>query len=244
MPAEGQSATRRFYEAAGIGRGEGDFALLLDGRGARTPGRSPLVLPTEALAQAVAAEWDSQGETIRPETMPLTRFANSAIDGVAPRMAEVRDEIVRYAGSDLVFYRAGEPERLVARQAASWDPVLDWARQALGARFILSQGVTFVQQPETSLARIRDTAAAETSPFRIAAINVATTLSGSALLALQLAAGAITAEAAWMAAHADELHQEEMWGTDAEALARRDNRWRDFAAAANVLSLVPRSSEV
>ena len=240
MPAPDKpAATRRFYEAAGSAPTEGGFALALDGRPARTPGRSALVLPTEALAMAVAAEWNAQVETIRPDTMPLTRLANTAIDGVAPRLAEVRDEVVRYAGSDLVFYRAGSPDSLVSLQAAAWDPVLEWAREALAARFILSEGVTWVAQPETSLARIRAAVEAEESPFRVAALSVATTLTGSALLSLMMARAAIAEEAAWSAAHVDEFHQESLWGSDAEALSRRENRRRDFAAAATMLSLVP-----
>jgi chaperone required for assembly of F1-ATPase len=237
---ERPAATRRFYAAVASEAAEEGFALTLDGRRARTPGRSPLVLPTHAMAQAVAAEWEAQGDTIRPDTMPLTRLANTAIDGVAPRLVEVRDEVVRYAGSDLVLYRAGEPDRLVALQAEAWDPVLDWARDALGARFILSQGVTWVAQPELSLSRIRALAERESSPFRVAALNVATTLTGSALLALMLADGAISPEAAWAAAHVDESFQESRWGTDAEALARRAGREREFRSSAAVLEFVPR----
>lgn len=228
---------KRFYEAAAARPEAGGFVLTLDGRPARTPSKAPLVLPTEALGEAVAAEWNQQGEFIDPASMPLTRIANSAIDGVAREMDAVRAEIARYAGSDLVMYRAGDPDALVAEQGAAWDPILDWAHREHGARFLLSQGVTFVDQPETSLARIREALARETSPFRLAALHVLTTLSGSVLLALMIAAGAIEADTAWRAAHVDELHQESRWGTDAEATERRAKRETEFQAATRILAL-------
>lgn len=230
---------KRFYEAATVLPESAGFVLTLDGRPARTPAKAPLVLATEALGEAVAAEWNAQGEFIDPATMPLTRIANSAIDGVSREMDAVRAEIARYAGSDLVMYRAGDPEALVAEQGQAWDPILDWAHRTLGARFVLSQGVTFVEQPEASLARIRETLARETSPFRLAALHVLTTLSGSVLLALMVATGAIEADAAWRAAHVDEFHQESRWGVDAEAIGRRTKREAEFQAATRILALTP-----
>jgi chaperone required for assembly of F1-ATPase len=228
---------KRFYRIAGMAEREGSFALTLDGRTARTPAKAVLATPTRALAEALAAEWDAQQDVIDPARMPLTRIVNSAIDGVAARMDEVRDDLVRYAGSDLVCYRAGEPERLVAAQAAAWDPILAFAREALGARFVLSQGVTFVQQPEHALAALRTAVAAETSPMTLAALHVLTTLTGSVLLALALVRGVITPAAAWAAAHVDDFFQEEFWGADHEATERRAQRGRDFDAAARVYAL-------
>lgn len=219
--------------------GEGGYVLALDGRPARTPGRAALALPTAELGEAVAAEWDAQGETVDPATMPLTRLANSAIDGVARELEAVRRDIGRYASSDLVVYRAGEPERLVAEQSAAWDPVVDWARAELGARFVLRQGLTYVEQPPESVAAVQARLQEERSPFRLAALHVMTTLTGSVLLALMQAGGGIEARAAWAAAHVDELYQEGLWAADPEALARRAARERDFMAAVRMLALTP-----
>ncbi len=228
---------RRFYERAEVAPAAGGFALLLNGRRAMTPARKPLLLPTGPLAEAVAAEWNGQGATIDPRAMPLTRLANTAIDGVAAETEAVKSDLLRYAGSDLVAYRAADPETLVAEQAARWDPVLAWAREALGARFILSEGVTFVAQPETALARVAEVVARETSPLRIAALHVLTTLTGSALIALMHAAGRLTADEAWQAAHVDELYQESRWGEDDEAARRREGRRDEFDAACRTLTL-------
>ena len=172
--------------------------------------------------------------------MPLTRLANSAIDGVSREVEAVRAEVVKYAGSDLLCYRAGDPASLVAAQAASWDPVLDWARDALGARFILSQGVMFVDQPAPAIEAVR--AAVETidCPHRLAALSSMTTLTGSVLLALAVSRGRLTAEEAWRAAHVDEDFQMGAWGEDAEALARRTRRWSDMEAASRVMRLAAR----
>jgi chaperone required for assembly of F1-ATPase len=196
-----------------------------------------LALPTRALAEAVAAEWEAQGERIDPATMPLTRLANSTIDGVIARQAEVRAEIVKYAGSDLLCYRAEGPEELIRRQAETWDPVLAWARAALGADFNVSQGVMPAAQPDAAteaVARARQ----PHGPFALAAIHVMTTLMGSALLALAHAHGHLSAEAAWVAAHVDEDWQISQWGEDAEAKARRDRRWAEMQAASRLLELL------
>ncbi|MCG6121748.1 MAG: ATPase [Microvirga sp.] len=230
-------ATRRFYERASAAPVEGGFALTLDGRPARTPGRKPLAAPTRALGEALAREWEAQGETIDPASMPLTRIANSAIDGVSDQRESVLAEIAKYAGSDLVCYRAGEPERLVAAQNEAWEPVLAFAQERLGARFALAEGVMFVAQPPDAIAAVEARLARETCAFRIAALHVVTTLTGSALIAIALADGALDGEAAWRAAHVDELAQESVWGEDAEALARRAARKREFDAALAVLAL-------
>ncbi|TDR94334.1 ATP12 family chaperone protein [Enterovirga rhinocerotis] len=234
---ETQAAPKRFYTAAEIAAGPDGFVLTLDGRPARTPGRVPLALPTRALGEAVAAEWAAQGERILPATMPLTRLANTAIDGVARELAAVRADLARYAGSDLVAYRAADPEPLVAAQSAAWDPVLEWARTDLGARFVLSQGVTYVDQPELSLARIREALERHDSPFAVAALHVMTTLTGSVLIALMHGAGRLGREEAWRAAHVDELFQESRWGLDSEAAERRALREAEFTAASTVLRL-------
>ena len=216
---------------------DGAFALLLDGRPARTPARRPLAVPTRALGEALAAEWQAQGAEIDPSSMPLTRLVNSAIDGVADRREAVIDDLVRYAGSDLLCYRAGEPERLVAAQGAAWDPVLAWAREALGARFRLAEGVMHVEQPRRRSPPCAEGSSGCHSPFALAALHAMTTLTGSVLLALAHADGAIDAGAAWEAAHVDERHQESLWGEDEEAGRRRARREAEFRAASDLYRL-------
>lgn len=228
---------KRFYEAAGLAEGEDGARLTLDGRPANTPARNPLILPTRSLAEAVAAEWAAQVDVIDPATMPLTRLANTAIDGVAPRREAVIDDLSAYAGTDLVAYRAGEPDRLVADQARAWDPILDWARDTLGARLFLSEGVMHVTQPETSVAALRAAIAAVEGPFRLAALHTMTTLTGSLLIALAVLHGRLTPQQAWAAAHVDEAYQASVWGTDAEAETRHALRRIEFEAAATLASL-------
>lgn len=227
---------KRFYKGAEAAAAEGGFAVALDGRIARTPGRAPLVLPTPALAEAVAAEWEAQVEVIDPARMPLTRLANAAIDGVAREREAVAAEIVKYAASDLVCYRAEYPDRLVERQTALWDPVVTFARTDLGARFVLAAGVMFVEQTEQALQAV-NRAVPRDDPFVLAALSTMTTLSGSALLALAVLRGKLSAEAAWEAAEVDEAWNAELWGLDAEAEARRANRWREMQAAARMVAL-------
>lgn len=225
---------RRFYRDAGIEDTADGFRVVLDGRPVRTPARNFLVAPSRTLAQALAAEWDSQGETIDPATMPLTRLANSIIDGVVGAPMPVAAEIEKYLGSDLLLYRAEGPQRLVERQARLWDPVLAWAREALGARFVLAQGVVHVAQPEGALAPAR--VAIPNDPWRLGAVHAITTLTGSALLALALSGGHLTADAAWDAAHVDEDWNMEQWGRDEIALSRRAARRAEMDAAATVLA--------
>jgi chaperone required for assembly of F1-ATPase len=224
---------KRFYERAEVAEGDGGFAIRLDGRPVRTPARGTLAAPSRALAQAIAAEWDAQREAIDPATMPLTRLANSIIDGVVAARGAVRAEIEKYLASDLVFYRAAAPEGLVARQSQAWDPLLAWARDALGARFVLAEGVMHVQQPEAALAAVR--ASIPVEPWRLGALHSITTLTGSALLALALNARRLTADEAWTAAHIDEDWNMEFWGRDEIALARRAFREAEMRAAATVL---------
>ncbi len=222
---------RRFYEKAALDQADGGFVLTLDGRPARTPGKNPLRLPSRAAGEAVVAEWMAQETHIDPARMPMTRIANSAIDGVAVQMEAVREEVVKYAASDLVCYRAEEPESLVAAQNAAWDPVLAHFREHHDAHFALAAGVIFVEQPQQALERIAALVDAHDCPFRIAALHVMTTLTGSALISLAATGDVLSAESAWRAAHVDEYVQESFWGTDEEALARRARRQADFDAA-------------
>lgn len=228
---------KRFYEQAGLAEGEAGFRLTLDGRPANTPARNPLTLPTQGLAEAVAAEWQAQVAVIDPSTMPLTRLANTAIDGVALRRDAVVEDLAAYAGTDLLAYRAGDPDRLVRAQAQAWDPVLDWARETLGARFILGEGVMHVAQPDTTVAALRTAIAETEGPFRLAALHTLTTLTGSLVLALAVLRGRLDPAEAWAAAHVDETYQASVWGRDAEAEARHALRQVEFEAAARLASL-------
>ncbi len=228
---------KRFYKQAGVEERDGQFLLTLDGRTAKTPSKQPLAVSTRELAEALAEEWQGQGGEIDPSTMPITRIVNSAIDGVAPRQAEVVDDLVRYAGSDLVYYRASEPERLAQSQDAAWGPILDWAKDSHGARFTLGEGVMHVAQPDESITAIRKAVEEIRSPFALAALHVMTTLSGSVLIALAHAAQRLDVDQAWAAAHVDELFQESVWGQDYEAMERRHRREAEFKAASTVYRL-------
>lgn len=228
---------KRFYKTASVAERKDGFAIELDGKGIKTPAKKDLVLPTRALADAIAAEWAAQKDRIDPDTMPLTRIANTAIDAVAGHMHEVAADVVAFAGNDLLCYRATAPEALAARQKARWDPVLDWARDVLGATLERTVGVTHVAQPPAALAGI-ESAVRELDPFRLAALHVMTTLTGSALLALAHARGLLDLAEAWSLAHIDEDWQIEQWGRDEEAAARRAKRFAEFEAASRLLNLL------
>ncbi len=232
---------RRFYEAAAVEQGEGGFLVRLDGRPVRTPARRELAAPVREIAQGMAQEWNAQRDVIDPARMPLTRLANSIVDGVQTQTRAVADEIARYLGSDLLFYRAGEPEGLVAEQERHWSPLLDWARERLGARFVLAQGVIHAAQPPEALAAARR--AIPDEPWALGAMLSVTALTGSALLALALAGRAVDADAAWAAAHVDEDWNMRTWGRDAIALERRAARHAEMQAAATVLRFMPQAGE-
>ena len=229
---------KRFYERAEITETADQFGVALDGRPVLTPARKPLAAPSRSLAALLAEEWDAQSEVIDPATMPLTRLANTIIDGVAAAQPEVAAEIAKYLGADLVFYRSDTPEGLVARQSSAWDPILDWARETLGARFVLSQGVMHVPQPGSAMV-----AAAAAIPrddaWRLGALHAVTTLTGSALIALALMHKRLSLDAAWAAAHVDEDWNMEFWGRDTLAVERRAFRLKEMQAAASVLQEVP-----
>lgn len=234
-----RSLPKRFYASAETkDEAGGGASLRLDGKPVRTPGKKPLILPTRALAEAIADEWRGQGERIDPETMPLTKLANSVIDGVEGREDAVVDDISRYAGADLACYRAEGPEKLVALQTKHWDPLIAWAKTELQATMQLGEGVMHVAQPKAALDAIKQRIAG-LDAWSLAALHVMTGLLGSALLALAVTLGRLSPEEAWAAAHVDEDWQISQWGEDDEARLRRENRWRDFAAAARLLKLLP-----
>jgi chaperone required for assembly of F1-ATPase len=224
---------KRFYTRAGVVESPDGFAITLDDKPVRTPSGRALVAPTPDIAAAMAAEWDAQQDNIDPLTMPLTRFANSVADAVAGRVAAVADDIARYFETDLLFYRAGHPAALVAREAALWDIPLFWAADTLGAHFILAEGIVHVRQPDQAIKAAR--AALPDDPWSIAALHVVTTLTGSALLGLALMRGVLDADQVWASAHVDEDWNIEQWGVDEEVAARRAARLVDFRAAARIL---------
>jgi chaperone required for assembly of F1-ATPase len=228
---------KRFYKHAEVGE---SGAILLDGKPVMTPKRRAFAAPTPSLAEKMVQEWNAQTDVIEPGSMPLTRLANAVIDGVADAPVPVAAEIENYLGSDLLCYRAGRPEGLVERQASVFDPVLMWAADALGARFTLAQGVMHVAQPEQAIAaaamKIPTDANSVKEIWRLGALSLVTTLTGSGLLALALAHGQIDADTAWSAAHVDEDWQMSQWGRDEMALKRRAFRRTEFDAAAAVLA--------
>jgi len=226
---------KRFYKQADVASEDGEFHIRLDGRSVKTPGKCVLAAPTQALAEAIADEWQAQREVIDPANMPLTRLANTIIDGVASAPRDVAADLVRYLGSDLLVYRAQAPDGLVERQVRHWDPVLAWARDTLGARFVLAEGVTFVKQPAAALEAAAQ--AIPSDPWRLGAAHVITTLTGSALIALALARDALSLEVAWAAAHVDEDWNMDLWGRDELALERRAIHYKDMQAATTVLRL-------
>ncbi|WP_275790853.1 ATP12 family chaperone protein [Pararhizobium gei] len=227
---------KRFYTAASVGALDGGrHNVLLDGRPVRTPARNAMSVPTRAVADLLVAEWDVQKEHIDPATMPVTRLVNTAIDGVAKDQRSVFEDILQFAGTDLLCYRASEPEGLIARQSAHWDPVLAWAADKLGARFILAEGVIHQAQPAAAISAYAEGLRSYATPLGLACLHTITTLTGSALLALAFAEKQLSAEQAWTLAHLDEDWQIEHWGTDDEAFQRREHRWQDMQAATATL---------
>ena len=230
---------RRFWRQAEVRPVAGGFAVALDERLLQTPAKAALVVPTAALGAAIAREWSAVEGEIRPDRLPLTRAANSAIDRVARDPAAVAAAIAAYGGADLICYRAAAPEALRARQAEAWDPWLDWSAQALGAPLVAVTGVIHHPQPAASLEAL-DAAVAGFDPFALTALHELVTLSGSLVLALAVASGALAGEAAWALSRLDESWQEELWGRDAEAAAAAARKREDFLRAERLLGLLGR----
>ncbi|GGL51169.1 ATP12 family chaperone protein [Wenxinia marina] len=230
-------ALKRFWDAATVAETEAGWAILLDGRPVRTPSKAPLAVPTRALADGIAAEWDAQEGHVDPGTMPLTRTANSAIDKVAPETAAVADMLAEYGATDLLCYRADTPAELVARQGAGWQPWLDWAAATFGARLEVATGVIPVTQDPGALAAL----AAELhalDPYRLSAAHEFVTLSGSLVLGLAVLKGALPPEEAWTLSRIDEDWQAEQWGEDEEAAEHARLKRAAFLDAARFLRLV------
>ncbi|MBX9682748.1 MAG: ATPase [Hyphomicrobium sp.] len=231
---------KRFYKAVAVGAAappDSGYQILLDGRAVKTPAKRPLQVPTLPLAEAIAAEWSAQTDTISPATMPLTRFANTAIDAVADTRDAVAADIAAYAGSDLLCYRAETPAELARLQSERWDPIIAWAHEALKVQFTVVTGVMPVAQPAAALAAF-GSALHPHEPFRLTALHVMTTLTGSGLLVLAHARDFLSAHDVWTAAHVDEDYQISLWGCDAQAADRRVGRHAEFMAASTFLTLV------
>lgn len=229
---------KRFWkEAAAAPDAEGGHAILLDGRPVRTPLRASLAVPSAELAAAIVAEWNEVAGDIDPRAMPLSGLANASIDRVAPDAASFAAGLARYAESDLLCYRAADPPPLVERQAAAWDPLLDWARHRYDIGFVTAEGIIHRAQPDATIARLGEAVAA-LDPFTLAALSKIVTIGGSLVIALALLEGEITPDDAFDTAHLDELWQAEQWGEDDLATDARENHRADFLAAARFLALL------
>lgn len=227
---------KRFYTEVTIAEGDGLFAIHLDGRPVKTPARRPLSVPTRALAALMEAEWAGQVDVINPASMPVTRLVNTAIDGISDDTKAVFDDIVKFAGNDLLCYRADKPVELIARQAERWDPVMSWAASTLGARFILAEGVMYQEQPAEAVNAFAAALGKYNTALDLACLHTMTTLTGSAILTLAYAEGRLSLEDAWALAHLDEDWVIEHWGADEEADERRALRFADIACATTVFS--------
>ena len=231
---------KRFYKEVSVGEAPDGYLIQLDGRELKTPSRGLFHLPSRQLAEAVAREWDAQEKHIDPGAMPLTRILNTALDGVVHVKDEVRQEILAYGSTDLLCYRAESPEGLVEAQNAKWNPFLDWMERSHGARFRLAEGVMHVEQPDETKSILAGLVAARDSAIVLAALHVATSLTGSLVMPLAILEGAAEPDDVWAATHVDEDWNISQWGEDAEAARRRAVRKAEF----DVACLAMRSSSV
>lgn len=234
-PSRQSQLPKRFYKQVAAVDADDAFQIELDGRSVKTPGRNILAVRSRELAEMIGAEWDAQGDRIDPMTMPLTRLLNTALDGVATDPQAVKEDIIRFAGTDLLCYRAGSPEGLVARQMEVWDPIVDWAQAALGCRFALAEGVMYVDQPSESIAAFSAHVGLIDDPLVLAAAHVVTSLTGSATIAMAVFKDELSTDEAWSAAHVDEDWNIAEWGEDEEAAERREKRFLEMRAACSAI---------
>lgn len=230
---------KRFYKDATVLPLEGGFAVGLDGRVPRTPGMKHVVVPSEALATEMAGEWSAQGEFIDPETMPLVRLVNAGVEAGDESKQALRDEIVKYAGNDLLLYRADAPESLVQRQEQVWDDVLVKLARHFDVAFQPTVGIVHQAQPAATVARLA-AALADEPLLPLTAMNSIMSITGSGLLAIAVRHELATPEEVWVAAHVDEDHQIGLWGEVEEITTRRAKRRSEFDAANRVLELLSR----
>lgn len=233
---------KRFYKQTGVAAAERGFCIQLDGKPMRTPAKQILVVPTEPLAEAIAAEWDAVPEAteINATLLPLTRLAATGLDRVVSRREEVVADTAKYAGSDLLCYRATAPDSLVKLQHDTWQPLLDWAAEKYGARLQVVNGISFVQQADDALAKLRQAVAAH-SDLALSALYNLTHAAGSLVIALAIAEGRLSPQDASAAAQVDETYQIERWGDDPLAVKRREGVAKDIEAGARFLALLGRS---
>lgn len=227
---------RRFWTRADVAQEEGGFGVRLDDRPLRTPAKAPLLSPTRALAEAIAAEWNVDAAEIDPKEMGLTRYANSAIDRVAPHFEQIVDQVAAYGGSDLLCYRSAHPAPLVTREAAAWDPLLDWLDERYGVRLILVEGLVHAAQPAAMLLRLRE-AVATCDPFALSALHELTAISGSLGIGLAVVEGRLEAAEAFRISRVGEDWQAEQWGQDDLAIAAAEIKRVDFIEAARFHAL-------
>ena len=228
---------KRFYKQAGVAPVADGHGVTVDDRLVRTPGKRDLVVPSAALAAAIAAEWEAQQREIRRETMPLTRLAGVTIDRSAVEREAVVRQVAHYAGTDLVCYRATHPPALTVRQEAMWQPLIDWALERYGAPLMVTIGVIPASQPAASLAAFAVAVAAH-DDFALTALHAATTACGSLVIALSLLEGRLDAGEAFTASQLDESFQIESWGEDAEQAKRRAALAEEISATAQFMSLL------
>ena len=228
---------KRFYGSVALGREQGGFTVLLDGRPVRTPARLVLAMPVEGLAEAVAGEWRQQGEEVDAHAMPLTRLATTAVDLMPARRGDAVAEAAEYAATDLLCYRASGPAALARRQADAWQPWLDWAERQYDARLAAVSGVMPATQDPIALRALR-AAVERLDPWRLVGLHAATTLTGSLVLGLAIERGALTAEAAFDLAMLDEQFEIDQWGEDVEQAAQIARRRDDLLAAGRFLGLL------
>lgn len=226
---------KRFYQIVDVVESQSDHAITLDGKPVKTPAGNPLEVSSKQAAELIAAEWSSQKEFINPLSMPVTRLVNTAIDGVSIDLQAVKEDIIRFVGSDLLCYRADTPTELVVLQNKHWDPLLDWAHMALNTRLTVQQGIVHVVQPVESIAAFSSHIGMIDDPLKLAAVHSMTALTGSAVIAMAVLKKQISAENAWLSAHVDENWQVSQWGEDQEAQALRAAKIIEFEAAVNLL---------
>jgi len=222
---------KRFWNAATVEQTDDGFAVLLDGRSVKTPAKAGLIVPSKALAEKIASEWDAQEGDVNPEIMPFTRAANAAIDKVTLQFVEVADLIAAYGENDLLCYRAATPQELVDRQAAAWDPILDWANDVYGVRLATGQGVMHIAQPPSAIERFTQEVHA-LSPFQLTAFYDLVSLTGSLVLGFAIVNNRLGADAAWDVSRIDEIWQAEHWGQDEEALDLAETKRQALLSAA------------
>jgi chaperone required for assembly of F1-ATPase len=228
---------KRFYKTTGVGVVDGGFAVTLDGRATRTPGRVPIVVPHAGIATVMAEEWAVQGELINAETMPTVRLINSAVEGGEANIPALRAEIVKFAGNDLLLYRADSPQELVAEQDSIWDAALVKLARHFGVIFQPTVGIIHQPQPPATLAKLAE-ALDELGLFVLTGLMSVTGLTGSGLLAIALRETLLTPEEIWTAAHVDEDYQARLWGEVEEAVVRRAKRRKELDAAVHVIELM------